>query len=107
MQRTKRTRTAVKALGLRPRLSVHRSNRFISVQLIDDSKMHTLAAASSTELEKGKRTKIETAMMVGENVGKKAKELGITEVVFDRGSYRYHGRVKAVAEGARKAGLQF
>lgn len=107
MQRMTRTRKAVKAAAGRPRLSVFRSNRAISAQLIDDEKMHTLASATSTTLEKGKRTKSDAAMMVGEAIGKKAKELGITEVVFDRGSYRYHGRVKALAEGARKAGLSF
>jgi large subunit ribosomal protein L18 len=107
MQRMARTRKAVKSQGGRPRLSVFRSNRSISAQLIDDVKMHTIAAVSSATLEKGKRTKSDAATMVGEAIGKKAKDLGIAEVVFDRGSYRYHGRVKALAEGARKAGLIF
>ncbi len=106
-QRAKRTRASIRAVGEHPRLSVFRSNRFISAQLIDDKKMHTLATASSANLEKGKRAKSDAAMLVGELIGKKAKELGVSQVVFDRGSYRYHGRVKALAEGARKAGLQF
>jgi len=106
IQRAKRTRAALKDAN-RPRLSVFRSNRGIEAQLIDDAKMHTIAAVSSKQLEKSKRTKSEAAMMVGEMIGKKAQDLGIKEVVFDRGSYRYHGRVKAVAEGARKAGLAF
>ncbi len=93
--------------GTRPRLSVHRTNRFIYAQLIDDSAKKTLAAASSRELPKGKRNKTEEAAAVGELLAQAAKAKGISRAVFDRGGYRYHGRVKALADGARKGGLEF
>jgi large subunit ribosomal protein L18 len=93
----------------RPRLSVYRSNSDIYVQLIDDANGQTLASASSREksISAQKGTKIEKSKMVGEAIAKKATELGISAVTFDRGGYLYHGRVKSVADGAREGGLKF
>jgi len=92
-----------------PRLSVFRSNTDIYVQLIDDNNGQTLASASSKQkdISAQKAPKIEKSKMVGEAIAKKATELGLKKVVFDRGGYLYHGRVKALAEGAREAGLEF
>ena len=91
----------------RPRLSVYRSNKQIYCQLIDDSKGTTIAAASSTDDAVAGANKSEVASKVGELIGNRAKALNISEVVFDRGGYLFHGRVKALAEGARSAGLKF
>jgi large subunit ribosomal protein L18 len=92
-----------------PRLSVFRSNSDIYVQLIDDNKGQTLAAASSKDkdiaVQKG--TKTEKSKLVGAAIARKATELGLKKVRFDRGGYLYHGRVKAIADGAREGGLQF
>jgi large subunit ribosomal protein L18 len=110
----KRTRRAVRSSARifgtteRPRLAVHRTNRFIYAELIDDTKGHTLAAASNVGKKGEKRVKIAkiaAAETVGAEIGKKAAALGITKAVFDRRSYRFHGRVKSVAEGAKRAGL--
>lgn len=92
----------------RPRMSVFRSNKAIYVQIIDDSVGHTLAFASSAEkaLANEKGTKTEIASKVGEAIASKAIAAGVTNVVFDRGGYLYHGRVKAMVEGARKGGLK-
>lgn len=91
------------------RLSVFRSAKFIYAQIIDDTKGKTLAAYSSRHLgkEKGKLTKTEAAGLVGEELAKRAKAKKISQIVFDRGANKYHGQVKALAEGARKAGLKF
>ena len=93
----------------KPRLSVFRSNTDIYVQLIDDLNGQTLAAASSRDkgikAEKGK--KVDTSKLVGTAIAKKAADLGIKDVTFDRGGYLYHGRVKSVADGAREGGLKF
>lgn len=93
----------------RPRLAVFRSNKYIYAQIIDDSKGKTLVAASEATLKwpKKKLTKIERAFMVGEVLASQALKKKIKTVVFDRRKYRYHGRVKALAEGARKGGLKF
>jgi large subunit ribosomal protein L18 len=93
----------------KPRLSVFRSNADIYAQLIDDANGVTLAAASSRDKDilAQKVTKVEKSKMVGEAIARKATELGIKDVTFDRGGYLYHGRVKSVAEGARQGGLQF
>ncbi len=94
----------------RPRLSVYRSLNHIYVQLIDDLKGTTLVAASTTEGAKGAKRKggnVASAKDIGKLVAQRAKEKGITKVVFDRGGYLYHGRVKALADAAREAGLQF
>lgn len=96
----------VKGSAERPRLSVFRSNKAIYAQLIDDAKGVTLASASSAELE-NKGNKVELAAQVGKAIAAKANAAGITAVVFDRGGYLYHGRVKSLAEGAREGGLQF
>lgn len=90
----------------RPRLSVFKSNKNIYAQLIDDTKGHTLAAVSSRELEVNNAT-IDTSKSIGTKLAEKAKEAGVSEVVFDRGGYKYHGQVKALAEGAREGGLKF
>jgi len=89
----------------RPRLSVFRSNRGMFIQIIDDSKGMTLVSAASAEVKA--KTKIEVGFELGKLIAQKAKDKKITRVVFDRGSYRYHGRVKAVADGAREGGLEF
>jgi large subunit ribosomal protein L18 len=91
----------------RPRLSVFRSNRHIYAQIIDDTKGVTLVSASDFQISKIKGTKQEIARAVGRLVGEKAMKKKIKKVVFDRGKFRYHGRVKALAEGAREAGLIF
>jgi large subunit ribosomal protein L18 len=92
-----------------PRLSVFRSNSEIYAQLIDDNKGQTLASASSRDkdISAQKGTKIEKSKLVGAAIARKASELGLKDVIFDRGGYLYHGRVKAVADGAREGGLTF
>ncbi|ADQ06747.1 MULTISPECIES: 50S ribosomal protein L18 [Caldicellulosiruptor] len=109
--RHKRIRKKVFGTSERPRLCVYKSLKYIYAQIIDDEKGHTLVAASSLEPEIKSRlssTKsIEAAEYVGKVIAERAKEKGITKVVFDRGGYPYHGRVKALAEAARQAGLEF
>ncbi|MBR4553163.1 MAG: 50S ribosomal protein L18 [Bacteroidaceae bacterium] len=100
-----RVRSKISGTATRPRMSVFRSNKQIYVQFIDDVTSTTLASASSLKLEK--MTKSEQATKVGELAAKNAIAEGIKEVVFDRNGYLYHGRVKEVAEGARKGGLKF
>jgi len=91
-----------------PRISVFRSNKEIYAQIIDDINGHTLAAASSRDQEiEATGTKTEVSAKVGELLAKRAKKAGVEDARFDRGGYRYHGRVKALAEGARKGGLKF
>ena len=101
-----RVRNKVSGTAERPRMSVFRSNKQIYVQVIDDLSGKTLAAASSLSITE-KMPKKEQAALVGEAVAKKALEAGISSVVFDRNGYLYHGRVKEVADGARKGGLKF
>ncbi len=103
-RRVKRTRAKLFGSASQPRLAVFRSNKYISVQLIDDATHKTLASASSREM-KGDKKKTEKAQLVGTKIAEEAKKLGIEKVIFDRRAYRYHGRVRAVAEGARAAGL--
>jgi large subunit ribosomal protein L18 len=91
----------------RPRLSVYRSNSEIYAQIIDDEQGVTLVAASSLQTEKAGKTPTEKAAEVGKLIAEKAKSANIEQVVFDRGGYMYHGRVKALAEGAREGGLIF
>ena len=110
LRRKATVRRAVKAAGSgRARLSVHRSGKHIYAQVIDDVKGQTLASASS--LEKDMRAKsganVDAAKAVGTMVAKRAVEKGIKDVVFDRGSYRYHGRIKALGDAARESGLNF
>jgi large subunit ribosomal protein L18 len=105
----KRIRATISGTAERPRMSVYRSNKDIYVQLIDDLAGSTLVAASSTDkgMETAKGSKVDLSKMVGKLIAEKAKEAGIETVVFDRGGYLYHGRVKALAEGAREDGLKF
>ena len=101
-----RVRKSVHGTADRPRLAVFRSNRYIYVQVIDDDSGRTLAAASSQEEELRDRTlTIETATAVGRRVAARAKDAGIEAVVFDRGGFKFHGRVRAVADAAREEGL--
>jgi len=100
-----RIRSTISGTAKRPRLAVFRSNTSIYAQLIDDVTGITLAATSSMKNTKGNKS--EQAVSVGEEIATKAKELKIKEVVFDRGGFLYHGRVKALADGARKGGLKF
>ena len=106
-----RVRKKVQGNLERPRLCVFRSLRHIYAQVIDDTTGHTLASASSLEAAAGKpsaaEAKLSTSQSVGKLVAERAKEKGISEVVFDRGGYKYHGRVKALAEGSREGGLVF
>ena len=91
----------------RPRLSVYRSNRDIYVQIIDDEQGHTLLTATSKSMKELKGNKVERSKEVGKAIAQMAMDKGIKTVVFDRGGYLYHGRVKALADGAREGGLQF
>ena len=104
-----RIRKNISGVAAKPRLSVFRSNAEIYAQLIDDDNAVTIAAVSSKDKDilAQKISKTEKSKLVGNAIEKKATELGVTTVVFDRGGYIYHGRVKAVAEGAREGGLQF
>jgi len=106
-RRQRRIRGKVSGTAERPRLAVYRSNAGISAQLVDDGAGHTLAAASWLDLKKFKGTKTEQATEVGKLLAANAKQAGLESAVFDRGGYLYHGRVKALAEGAREGGLKF
>jgi large subunit ribosomal protein L18 len=108
IRRHTRVRKHVRGTAERPRLAVFRSNKHISAQVIDDYSGHTLAAASTleSELRSGSGNK-DAAASVGRLVAERAKAAGVDKVVFDRGGFLYHGRVAAVAEGARDAGLEF
>ena len=107
-QRASRVRRRLKkhANG-RPRLSVHRSSKNISAQVIDDVQGITLASASTLEDKKAKGGDMDAAARIGKLVAERATKAGVSEVVFDRGSYLFHGRVKALADAAREAGLKF
>lgn len=104
-----RIRRRIAGTAQKPRLSVFRSNKDIYVQLINDDAAVTIAAASSRDkdIAAQKGTKIEQSKLVGQAIARKAKDLGIETVVFDRGGYLYHGRVKSLADGAREGGLVF
>ena len=104
-QRHRRVRKKVTGTPDRPRLAVYRSNKHIYAQVIDDVAGRTLAASSTTTASDGARK--EQAKKVGLDIAGKAKSAGVTQVTFDRGGFRYHGRVQAVAEGAREGGLEF
>ena len=106
-RRQRRVRKKISGTPERPRLAVFRSNRHISVQVIDDTKGTTLAYASSTEAGDDTTGNIESAKVVGQRVGERAKAAGVGQVIFDRGGNRYHGRVAALADAAREAGLEF
>ena len=107
IRRHKRIRNKISGIKECPRLSVFRSNRHIFAQLIDDEKGVTMAAIGSVALKLENGGSIEAAKKVGEEIAKLAKAKKIKRVVFDRGGYIYHGRIKALAEAAREAGLQF
>jgi large subunit ribosomal protein L18 len=107
LRRRRRVRAKVRGSAERPRLSVFRSNRGIRAQLIDDEHGHTLAAVNWTEPELRALGRMDQARKAGEVLAERARSAGLESCVFDRGGYRYHGRVKALAEGAREAGLRF
>ncbi|MDD4151073.1 MAG: 50S ribosomal protein L18 [Candidatus Gracilibacteria bacterium] len=106
VKRQVRVRSQITGTSTRPRLSVFRSNSSISVQAIDDTTGNTIEASSDLKLSKT-GTKVDMAKMVGEDIAKKLLAKSITSVVFDRGGFRYHGRVKALADAARNGGLKF
>jgi large subunit ribosomal protein L18 len=107
LKRRRRVRAKVRGTAERPRIAVFRSNRGIFVQLIDDDAGRTLAAVNWTEAELRALKPIEQAARAGALIAERAKAAGVETAVFDRGGYRYHGRVKALAEGAREGGLTF
>lgn len=108
LRRHRRVRKRLSGAADRPRLAVFRSNRYIYAQVIDDSSGRTLAAASSQESDLRERTlTVQTASAVGTLLAERATAAGVERVVFDRGGYAYHGRVKALAQAAREAGLDF
>ena len=107
LRRRRRVRAKVRGTAERPRLAVFRSNRGIQAQLIDDVKGHTVAAVVWTEEQLKALKPMEQAKKAGELLAERAKGAGVTTCVFDRGGYRYHGRVKALADGAREGGLAF
>jgi large subunit ribosomal protein L18 len=107
LRRRRRVRAKVRGTAERPRLSVFRSNRGIQAQLIDDVAGHTLAAVNWTEGDLKSLKSMEQARKAGELLAERAKSAGVETAVFDRGGYRYHGRVKALADGAREGGLRF
>lgn len=106
-----RVRSRLHGTAERPRLNVFRSSAHMYAQLIDDAAGHTLMAASTLEADVRKladgSTKTDMARAVGKAIAERAQKIGLSEVVFDRGGYKYHGRVKAVADGAREGGLKF
>jgi large subunit ribosomal protein L18 len=107
LRRHRRVRSKVVGTAERPRLAVYRSNRGIAAQVIDDAAGRTLAAASSQDKSLAKTTRAESPAAVGKLVAERAKDAGVATVVFDRGGYLYHGRVKALADAARENGLEF
>ena len=110
IRRHRRVRKKVHGTAARPRLAVYRSNKHISVQVIDDDEGRTLAAASTVEADQraaGSGASVEAATRLGALIAERAKAAGVDKVVFDRGGYGYHGRVAALAAAAREAGLEF
>jgi len=107
LRRRRRVRAKIRGTAERPRLSVFRSNRGIGAQLIDDVAGHTVAAVNWTEGDLKGMKAMEQATKAGGLLAERAKAAGVETVVFDRGGYRYHGRVKALADGAREGGLSF
>jgi large subunit ribosomal protein L18 len=107
LRRHRRVRSKLSGTAERPRLAVYRSNARIYAQLIDDVAGHTLASASSREKDTSGTKRAEAPAVVGKLIAERAKAAGVTTVVFDRGGYLYHGRVKALADAAREGGLSF
>ena len=108
-KRQSRNRFRLSSHGSRPRLSIFRSGKHIYAQVIDDTRAVTVASASSNEKEgkEGKSWNVAAATAVGQKIAERAKAAGVTQVMFDRGGYIYHGRIKALAEAAREGGLEF
>jgi large subunit ribosomal protein L18 len=107
LKRRRRVRARIRGTAERPRLSVYRSNKGVFAQLIDDTKGHTVAAVNWIEPELRELSATEQAKKAGELLAERAKGAGVESCVFDRSGYQYHGRVKALAEGAREGGLAF
>ena len=107
LKRRRRVRAKVRGSESRPRLAVYRSNRGLYAQLIDDDRGHTIAQASWIEADLRKLEPAERAKKAGELLAERAKKAGVETCVFDRGGYRFHGQIAALAEGAREAGLRF
>jgi large subunit ribosomal protein L18 len=107
LKRRRRVRAKIHGTAERPRISVFRSNRGISAQLVDDDAGRTLAAVNWTEADVRSLARADQPKRVGELLAERAKAAGIAQAVFDRGGYQYHGRVRALAEGAREGGLAF
>jgi large subunit ribosomal protein L18 len=107
LKRRRRVRAKVHGTAERPRISVFRSNRGVFVQLVDDEAARTLTAVNWTEPELRGLGRMEQAKRAGELLAQRAKSAGVEQAVFDRGGYKYHGRVRALAEGAREGGLRF
>ncbi|HYY73982.1 MAG TPA: 50S ribosomal protein L18 [Solirubrobacterales bacterium] len=107
LRRRRRVRAKIRGSAERPRLAVFRSNRGVQAQLIDDDKGHTIAAVTWTEKELSQLPRTEQAARAGQLLAARAKEAGVERCVFDRGGYRFHGRVRALADGAREGGLRF
>jgi large subunit ribosomal protein L18 len=107
LRRRRRVRAKITGTAERPRISIFRSNRGISAQIIDDERGHTLAAVNWTEADLRSLKAAEQAKRAGELLAQRAKAAGVEQAVFDRGGYRFHGHVKALADGAREGGLAF
>jgi large subunit ribosomal protein L18 len=107
LKRKQRSRVKIFGTDIRPRVTIFRSNKQLFVQLIDDNKKQTIIGVSDLEIAKKEKNKIMRASLLGEQISKKALELKIAQIVFDRSGYTYHGRIKALAEGLRKGGLKF
>ena len=107
LKRRRRVRAKIHGTAERPRISVFRSNRGIFIQLVDDDAGRTLASVSWTESDLRGLGRMEQAKRLGELLAQRASEAGVQDAVFDRGGYQYHGRVRALAEGAREGGLRF
>jgi large subunit ribosomal protein L18 len=110
IRRHRRVRKKIHGTAVRPRMAVSRSNKHLSVQVIDDDAGTTLAAASTNEADlrsAGSGSSVEAAVRVGQLIAERAKAAGVDKVVFDRGGFAYHGRIAAVASAAREAGLEF
>lgn len=105
--RARRTRGKIRSVAVLPRLSVFRSAKHISVQVIDDTAGKTLASSSDKHIDAAGKKPVEIAALVGADIAKKAVAANVKQVVFDRGSYKFHGRVKALADAAREGGLEF
>ncbi len=107
VRRQKRIRAKINGTALKPRLSVHRSNKYTFAQAINDKKNETIASVSELDLKEKKGTKTDKAKSLGIVMAEKLKKKKIEELIFDRGSFKYHGRVKALAEGLREGGIKF